>query len=134
MSPYRTMCAPPVTDDRSWRRWLVDSCGALRDSQWWRRWAGGRWARYRHIYNGTGEVLSFLDRFTMLDFAVVSVHGHYPDRVSLDYALGLMEDRWRRVASCPHEAMAYMVAGADGIGAIERRRVPCDCEVWPRTA
>lgn len=108
----------------------MDSCAILRDSRWWRRWAGGRWARYRCIYNGTGEVLSFLDRFVMMDFAVMAVHGHHLERVSLSYALGLIEDRWRCVASCPHEAMAFMVASADFIGSIERRRVPCDCEVW----
>ena len=128
--PYRTMAVTEPSAGSPWRRWLVGSCGALRDSAWWRRWAGGRWAKYACIYNAAGP-LSFRDMFTLADMAVEAMHGCRFE-AGTGYAFSLLEDQWRRVDACPHEAMAFMVVGADGGPAIERRRVPCTCEVYDR--
>lgn len=131
-SPYRTRWNPGAPATRTWRRRLVGAFDVLRASPWWRRWAGGRWAKYKCIYNATGET-GFHATFALMDMAVEAVHGERAE-VGIGYGIDLITDRWRRVDACPHEAMPFMVVGAAGGPAIERRRVPCTCEVWALTA
>jgi hypothetical protein len=138
-SPYRTLAAPPAPSvGHPWRRMFVDLFDVLCTRQWWRRWAGGRWACFE--WAAVSELIKdrrlghVFSRMDLAVFAYCEATGANSKNIGFGGAMDLTTVRWRMVEHCPHKRQCIMVPAPDGSETeceFEYVETLCTCEVWP---
>lgn len=117
---------------------FVDSFDALRTRQWWRRWAGGRWAcfEWAAVSNFVRKwgLMHVFAHMELAAFAYCEATGANSKHIGLHGMMDLATVRWRKVEQCPHKRQCIMVPAPDGSETeceFEYVETLCDCEVWP---